>query len=57
MGFLNQKEKSFSNRRSLCNIKKKVSAPPIKEAEKNLLELQKSLYNLKKYYDFGDDNK
>ena len=26
----------------------------IKETEENLLELEKSLYNLKKYYDYDD---
>ena len=51
------KSKINEFRRSLYNIKnqKSLSAPEIKEAEKNLLELEKSLYNLKKYYD-NDDN-
>ena len=30
------------------------SAPEIKETEKNLLELEKSLLSLKKYYDYDD---
>ena len=44
-------------RRRLYNIKnqKNLSTPEIKQTEKNLLELEKSLYNLKKYYD-NDDN-
>ena len=45
-------------RRSLYNIKiwKNLSTPEIKETKKNLLELEKSLDNLKNYYDY-DDNK
>ena len=45
-------------RRSLYNIKiwKNLSTPEIKETKKNLLELAKSLDNLKNYYDY-DDNK
>ena len=34
---------------------KNLSAAEIKETKKNLLELEKRLYNLKKYYD-NDDN-
>ena len=53
------KSKINEFRRSLYNIKnqKSLSAPEIKEAEKNLLELEKSLYNLKKYYDNDDNTK
>ena len=45
-------------RRSLYSIKiwKNLSTPEIKETKKNLLELAKSLDNLKNYYDY-DDNK
>ena len=45
-------------RRSLYNIKiwKNLSTPEIKETKKTLLELAKSLDNLKNYYDY-DDNK
>ena len=48
------KSKINEFRRSLYNIKnqKNLSAPEIKETEKNLLELEKSLYNFKKYYDY-----
>ena len=51
------KSKINEFRRSLYNIKiqKNLSTPEIKETEKNLLELEKSLYNLK-YYDY-DNNK
>ena len=47
------KSKINEFRRSLYNIKiqKNLSTPEIKETEKNLLELEKSLYNLK-YYDY-----
>ena len=43
-------------RRSLYNIKnfKNLSAPEIKETEKILFELEKSLYNLKKHYDYDN---
>ena len=43
-------------RRRLYNIKnqKNLSTPEIKQTEKNLLELEKSLYNLKKYYDYDN---
>ena len=49
-GFSRSKINKF---RSLHNIKnqKNLSAPEIKVTEKNLLELEKSLYNLKKQYD------
>ena len=49
------KSKTNKFRRTLYNIKikkKNISAPEIKETEKNLLELEKSLYNFKKYYDY-----
>ena len=51
------KSKINEFRRSFYNIKiqKNLSTPEIKETEKNLLELEKSLYNLK-YYDY-DNNK
>ena len=49
------KSKIHEFRRSLYNIKNQKNLHQ-KEAEKYLLELQKSLYNLKKYYDY-DDNK
>ena len=50
------KSKINEFRRSLYNIKnqKNLSAPEIKETEKNLLELEKTLLNLKKYYDYDD---
>ena len=50
------KSKINEFRRSLHNIKKQKNlfAPEIKETEKNLLELEKSLSNLKKYYDYDD---
>ena len=53
-GFSKSKINEF--RRSLYNIKnqKNLSAPEIKETEKNLLELEKSLSSLKKYYDYDD---
>ena len=43
-------------RRNICDIKiqKKISALKIKETEKNLLELEKILSKLKKYYDYDD---
>ena len=43
-------------RRSLYNIKnqKDHSTPEIKETEKNLLELEKSLSSLEKYFDYDD---
>ena len=43
-------------RRSLYNIKnqKNLSAPGIKETEKNLLEFEKNLSNLKNSYDYDD---
>ena len=52
------KSKMNKLRRSLYNIKiwKNLSTPEIKETKKNLLELAKSLDNLKNYYDY-DDNK
>ena len=52
------KSKINKFRRSLYNIKiwKNLSTPEIKETKKNLLELAKSLDNLKNYYDY-DDNK
>ena len=52
------KSKINKFRRSLYNIKiwKNLSTPEIKETKKNLLELEKSLDNLKNYYDY-DDNK
>ena len=52
--FSKSKIKEF--RKSLHNIKikNKISAPEIKENKKNLAELEKSLYNLKKYYDYDD---
>ena len=53
-GFSKSKINEF--RRSLYNIKnqKNLSTPEIKETEKNLLELEKSLSSLKKYYDYDD---
>ena len=50
------KSKINEFRRSLYNIKKQenLSAPEIKETDKNLLELEKSAYNLKKHYDYDD---
>ena len=50
------KSKISEFRRSLYNIKnqKNLSTPEIKETEKNLLELEKSLYNLKKHCDHDD---
>ena len=52
------KSKINKFRRSLYNIKiwKNLSTPEIKETKKTLLELAKSLDNLKNYYDY-DDNK
>ena len=43
-------------RKGFYNIKnqKNLSAPEIKKTEKNLVELEKSLYNLKKYHDYDD---
>ena len=43
-------------RRSLYNIKKQknLSTAEIKETEKNLLELEKSLSSLKRYYDYDN---
>ena len=43
-------------RRSFYNIKdlKNLSTPEIKETEKKVLELEKSLFSLKKYYDYDD---
>ena len=35
-------------------IKKNLSAPKIKEIEKNLLELEKNLFKSKNYYDYDD---
>ena len=57
LGHRFSKSKINEFRRSLYNIKiqKNLSTPEIKETEKNLLELEKSLYNLK-YYDY-DNNK
>ena len=50
------KSKINEFRRSLYNIKnqKNLSTAEIKETEKNLLELGKSLSSLKKYYDYDD---
>ena len=50
------KSKINEFRRSLYNIKnqKNLSTAEIKETEKNLLELGKSLSSLKKYYDYND---
>ena len=50
------KSKINQFRGSLYNIKniKNLSAPEIKETEKNLFELEKSLSSLKRYYDYGD---
>ena len=50
------KSKINEFRRSIYNIKneKNFTTPEIKETEKNLLELVKSLYNLKKYYDYDN---
>ena len=50
------KSKISEFRRSLYNIKnqKNLSTPEIKETEKNLLELEESLYNLKKHCDHDD---
>ena len=50
------KSKINEFRRSLYNIKnqKNLSAPEIKETEKNLLELEKSLSSLEKYFDYED---
>ena len=50
------KSKINEFRRSLYNIKnqKNISTAEIKETEKNLLELGKSLSSLKKYYDYND---
>ena len=52
------KSKINEFRRSFYNIKnpRNRSKSEIKETRKKLLELEKSLYNLKKYYDY-DDNK
>ena len=52
------KSKINEFRRSFYNIKnpRNLSTSEIKETRKKLLELEKSLYNLKKYYDY-DDNK
>ena len=53
-GFSKSKINEF--RRSIDNIKKQkdLSAPEIKETEKNLHKLEKSIFNLKKYYDYDD---
>ena len=50
------KSKINEFRRSLYNIKdqKYLSSPEIKETEKNLLELEKNISSLKKYYDYDD---
>ena len=50
------KSKISKFRRSIYNIKNenKITTPEIKEIEKNLLELVKSLYNRKKYYDYDN---
>ena len=50
------KSKINEFRRGLYNIKKQknLSALEIKKTEKNLLQLEKSLYNLKKHYDYDD---
>ena len=43
-------------RRSLFDIKnpKNLFGEKVKETEKNLLELEESLFKLKKYYDYDD---
>ena len=53
-GFSKSKINEFT--RSLYVIKNQInlSAPEIKETEKTLLELEKSLSSLKKYYDYDD---
>ena len=53
-GFSKSKINNF--RRSLYNIQKQknLSAPEIKETEKNLHELEKSLSSLKKHYDYDE---
>ena len=50
------KSKINEFRKSFYNIKNKknLSAPEIKKTEKNLVELEKSLYNLKKYRHYDD---
>ena len=54
-GFSKSKINEF--RRRLYNIKNQqnFSAPEIKETEKNLFELKKSLDSLKKYYDYDTE--
>ena len=53
-GFSKSKINEF--RRRLYNIKKQksISSPDIIETEKNLFELKKSIYSLKKYDDYDD---
>ena len=50
------KSKINEYRRSFYNTKnqKNLSTSEIKETEKNLLELEKNLSSLKKYYDYDD---
>ena len=50
------KSKVNKIRRSLYGIKKppKISGSKIKEIEKNLLELEKTLFKTKKYYDYDN---
>ena len=52
--FSKSKINEFRKRLHNIKIKKRISAPEIKETKKNLAELEKSLYNLKKYYDYDD---
>ena len=54
--YIFSKSKINEFRRSFCNIKNKrnLSTPEMKETEKNLLELEKSLSSLKKYYDYDN---
>ena len=51
------KSKINKFRRSLYDIKirKNLSTPEMKETKKNLLEIEKSLCNLQKYYDHDDN--
>ena len=54
--FLKSKIKEIRKNLHEIENKKNLSKSKIKEVEKNLLELGKSLYNPKKYYD-NDDTK
>ena len=47
---INKSRKILYNKKTQKNL----SMLQIKETEKNLLELEKSLYNLQKYYDYDD---